>query len=392
MAAILHDTGHGPYSHTSEQYYSIHSSLDEYREESSRFSGSGAGELLSCLIVTSPSLKKFIDAINDVFRVNFDTEKIAGYISGTLSGSERFKSEIIHGPFDADKLDYMFRDGHFTGLQVPIDLDRLFYSIGIKAGGEMISPNRGADQERVVRLCGRASAASPLMQIAFNKMMLFAGVYHHHKVRAVDCMLWSIFEMATQQNLRLAGTQIESVSDYLKITDDQLLIPELSDDALKPVIEGVRNRRLWKRALVISRATVEDSSLNTETGHGTYYNVLRLSENTREAFEEKRRIAGLIAKEANVPENVVWFDVPKPPSATEAKDMWLDAPNGNAVQRLGDVMPISQWVEIYSNTRHCSHVFCPEENRGEVNKAAIEVLQSELGVGLKSDATDLAKL
>jgi HD superfamily phosphohydrolase len=157
-------------------------------------------------------------------------------------------SEIVHGPFDADKLDYMPRDGMFSGLKMHVDLDRLYHSIRITS-----APFHGENQ---VRIAGQLSGLSPLTQIMFNKMLLFTGMYHHHKVRAVDCMLWAVFRLAQEREAQVGGRILSTPVDFLYVTDDRLLVPELCNDTeIKKLLTDIRNRRLWKKSLVIARQT-----------------------------------------------------------------------------------------------------------------------------------------
>lgn len=384
MAALMHDLGHGPFSHTSEQYFSKYQEFDDFKAgEGQKYSDSGGGEVLSCLIATSDPVRKFLNEVHRVFKVQIEPDEVAGLISGTLNAGNRYKSEIIHGPFDADKLDYMNRDGHYSGLQVPIDLDRLYYSIKVETN---------ADGE-VYRLCGSAAAATPLMQIAFNKMILYSGVYHHHKVRTVDAMLWSIFEITEKKRTTVGGVSLDEPAQFLRITDDSLLAPSLcDDDEVRGLIEDIRGRRLWSRALVISKATVAEGSWNTENGTGAYYRLTNLCDNNREAIDERRRLSGLIALEAGVNPAKVWLDIPNPPKAGEATKMWIKTPGLDNPVTLDDIMPLQEWVHIYSNTRYTCHVFCPDEDKIGVSKAAKKVLGREMGLDFNSYAVSYAKI
>src|SRR6185312_12512710 len=123
MSAILHDTGHGPFSHTSEQYFSSLEIFSKLKSTEAEFAESGAGEILSSLIISSDSFRKFIRTVNTVFDKKIDLDVIRKMITGTLKPDQLYLSEIIHGPLDADKLDYMHRDGMFSGLKMHVDLD-----------------------------------------------------------------------------------------------------------------------------------------------------------------------------------------------------------------------------------------------------------------------------
>lgn len=97
---------------------------------------------------------------------------------------------MINGPFDADKLDYLQRDAHFTGLGLGVNLERIYYAAGLVEDG---GPTMG--------LCSDISGAPALEQVLFDKMLLYAQVYHHHKVRAAGCMYRALFEIITDYGI-----------------------------------------------------------------------------------------------------------------------------------------------------------------------------------------------
>lgn len=77
MAAILHDCGHGPFSHISEQVYKHCDDLAYEKENNPRLEGASAHEILSYLIVTSNSFKEFFKAkIQDQYQVEIDLDAV----------------------------------------------------------------------------------------------------------------------------------------------------------------------------------------------------------------------------------------------------------------------------------------------------------------------------
>jgi HD superfamily phosphohydrolase len=350
FAALLHDTGHGPFSHTSEQFFAGMPQMSEYRATHPELVESGAGEIMSYLLVKSKPFQDFVNAVNNVFAIRLNCQRIADIIAGAMSPQEMYASEIIHGPFDADKLDYMPRDGMFSGLKMHVDIDRLLHSIRIVKG------KRGEEDQ--VRIAGTLSGLSPLTQIMFNKMLLYTGMYHHQKVRAVDCMLWAIFEIATSKKCEVGGRLLQTPADFLRLTDDRILIPELAkDEDIRGLIRDIRHRRLWKKALVIARNTVPDSMLGS--GPDTIANtkalfagIATLAGDEPEKFRRRRELANKIWEAAKKPckPHEVWVDVPKPPPVREAKEMWIAAPNAQP-QNLEDFIPIENGLNCTATIR-----------------------------------------
>jgi HD superfamily phosphohydrolase len=387
FAALLHDTGHGPFSHTSEQFYSSLDIMEQYRRENPDLQSIGAGEILSYLIVRSAPMRAFVRTINETYQRRLDCDRISNLITGTVDSSDVYMSEIVHGPFDADKLDYMPRDGMFSGLRMHVDLDRLYHSIRITTAT--------FHGQRQTRIAGHLSGLSPLTQIMFNKMLLFTGMYHHHKVRAVDCMLWAIFRLAVERQKTVGGQNLATPVDFLRLTDDRVLIPEFSNDAsIRKLVSDIRGRRLWKKALVIARNTVPPTMHNEAKGPTPLYaGVATLAGDEKEKVAARRKIAAEIWERAKKPceEYEVWLDVPKPPGMTEAKKMWIVAPGQTEPQTLEHFIPVDKWVELYGAHQSRAHVFAPAQVCKDIGEAAKAVFCDLFGLEFLPEATALAK-
>ncbi len=125
LAALLHDIGHGPFSHVSESVLDICYDKDKIKPKATE----KIHEILACsLIRYSPELSRLIS--------DDDRERIIGLLSGTWG--DRILKDIVSGPLDADKLDYLLRDSYYCGVKYGIyDLDRLlstFEQLDLKDG------------------------------------------------------------------------------------------------------------------------------------------------------------------------------------------------------------------------------------------------------------------
>jgi len=388
VAAIMHDTGHGPFSHSSEEFYSSLGHMASYiQEQEAAGFKSGAGEVLSSFIVESKPFRAFISQINEICAMRLDCDQISKIITGRLGDENMYLSEIVHGPFDADKLDYLHRDGMFSGLQMNVDLDRLLNSIGVET-----YPVPHVAGRRQTRIVGTVAGTTPLEQIMFNKMLLHVGIYHHPKVRACDCMLQAIFEISVEKSVNVGGVKLEQATDFLQLTDDFLLMSALTEDAtIKKIIQDIRDRRIWKRAIVIARRTVPEDAHSNKMA---FQLLVKMAGSDRAYRDQRKELATKIWEEAGKPceQHEVWLDLPKPPNLNEAKRTWISVGNAAAPIELQDIVPVEDWVNQYVTHKWRGHVFCPEDARQKINQAAQNVLLTKFDLAFNALATSLAKI
>ena len=128
LAALLHDIGHAPFSHSSEEL----------------FEGGIQHEEMTARLLHIPEMKEVISTDGDL-----GVEGIARVLSGEGTDTERLLCQIVSGELDADKMDYLLRDSHFCGVRYGnYDLGRLLetieplqdpltgaWGIGIEEGG-----------------------------------------------------------------------------------------------------------------------------------------------------------------------------------------------------------------------------------------------------------------
>jgi HD superfamily phosphohydrolase len=127
IAALLHDIGHAPFSHTAEDLF------DEPIDH----------EEMTRRLFELPEMQ-------DVFhRHGHDPGPVLEILNGQASGPQRLLCQILSGELDVDKMDYLLRDSLFCGVRYgQFDLDRLLdtvqpifdptadaWGVGISEGG-----------------------------------------------------------------------------------------------------------------------------------------------------------------------------------------------------------------------------------------------------------------
>lgn len=401
LAALLHDCSHGPFSHTSEEIYRFFPEMQEYVKVGGEFESSSPSEVLAHFILTSEPFRVFLARVREEIPIDVTPQWLSDTILGLSLKKDPLSAhlgDIINGPFDADKLDYIFRDGHYSGLPLGIDLDRLWYATEI----HLIKPEElDGVPEPMRRLVMATSGINSLEQIVGARMNLTSSLYQHHKVRACDCMLKAVFEYCISRQIPICGRRIETAADFLYLTDfDVFSEAERHTDAtVREMLQNLVNRQLYKRALVISMNTFERGGTDKGTEESEklslVYKVAFVTKDPTGA-RKHRELAEKIWEAAGKPglKEEVWLDFP---SAPKLKDLSLtfinvgrqDTPE---FKRLSEFVPLDQWGKQYVLNKWRGHVFCRPKYVEEVSRAAESVLSSEFRVKFTPYARTLCNL
>ncbi len=197
VAALLHDVGHFPFSHTIEDFYYRNRHVDHLEEGIKIIRGDRESVIPSILERYSIDVKK-------VVRI--------------LEGKEKVLSEIVSGPIDADELDYLRRDSFYCGV-----------SIGFVNPARVISVSGLYDGRIVVEEKGLSDIESLLI----SRFLMYQAVYFHKTCRIANRML----EMAAMRS---------EAYDTYGLNDQELTHQLLSDPRSRGIMENILNRRLMK--------------------------------------------------------------------------------------------------------------------------------------------------
>lgn len=119
-AALLHDVGHAPFSHSAEEQFE--DGIDHEEMTRRLLGGDEIGEIFD----------RHGDGVTaaDVARVLGDTRSRTAAAPAPLAAAERVLGQIVSGELDADKMDYLLRDSLFCGVQYgSYDLERLLDTV-----------------------------------------------------------------------------------------------------------------------------------------------------------------------------------------------------------------------------------------------------------------------
>ena len=372
LAALLHDVGHVAFSHLGDVLLSaicpglIHElRADTVDGDAELFDGVDLGEVLSYLIITCPAFRNTlrerifprVGHVNNVSLRDLNLKRVGRLVIGKPYASDpRWPSDIVNGSFDADKIDYLMRDCHYSGIRAEIDTSRLLHSLTITNAPDW----NGA-------LAVKANSVNYLEQILLTKLMLFTAVYHHHKVRAVERMFQSVVEDSLPDK---GGFLPNSVKGCLRLTEASFFTDGLRNELSREGIQRLVKRQLLKRCLILDRNTVEEADQ-------TRLKILMNDLARPAAVQDLReRIYEKMPGSEKAPLSDLWIDAPRPPDVDEEADQCPVEVGQGSVRRLSELMPAGGWVRTYVAHRLRGHVFhvAAMNPRQDAAMAAMEVL------------------
>lgn len=171
LGALLHDVGHSPFSHASEELFP-----DQENGE-----GKYAHEQYSAAIVRGPLKSAIEDHKLNQGNYGFSADDVAALIEGSAGAKQGiFWRDLITGQMDADRMDYLLRDSHHAGVQYGrFDLHRLISTVTAIPGVEGNPPRLGIEY-------GGWHAAEALV---LARYFMFTQVYFHKTRVAYDIHL-----------------------------------------------------------------------------------------------------------------------------------------------------------------------------------------------------------
>lgn len=224
-AALLHDLGHGPFSHSFESVFSVRHELFTER-----------------IIMENTEVNRVLEA----YQKGFAT-KVRDVINKTYPNP--LIISIISSQLDADRLDYLLRDAYFTGAPYgEIDVERILRTM------------RVVNNKIVYKVSGMHAIEDYLM----SRYQMYWQVYLHSTGRSFDLVIQNMLRRVRE--LIFSGYEFKrplealkdlfleeepSVETYLKFDDSTIsyyasLFTDEEDEILRDFADRFINRRLLK--------------------------------------------------------------------------------------------------------------------------------------------------
>lgn len=241
-AGLLHDIGHTPWSHTLEPLYL-------------ELTGGDHMDLVAEMVTGKTVMPiRGAGGIPDILtRHGVDPGQVADLITAKYR-NKPFVQQMIFGEVDADMLDYLQRDFHFTGVAFGhIEVDRIISTMAIHQG-KLVFLEKGLNAIRDFLLA---------------RLQMYSSVYLHRKTRIVDRMLLAA--------ARKSVIGLGELDGFMYMTDDQIL-SFLENGSSDPWVREMAWRVKYRQGLFTQVFRI-DSVVTTESDNH-FLNSLRSGSST----------------------------------------------------------------------------------------------------------------
>ncbi len=225
LAGLLHDVGHGPFSHAFESVTNT------------------SHEIFTCRIIEEHT------EITDILENAAEglSKEVADVIRHTSENP--LMSQLISSQLDADRMDYLLRDAYFTGTKYgEFDIERILRTLRVQEG----------------RLVVKQSGVYAVENYIMARYHMYWQIYYHPVARSYEFMLHAIFRRlkdlgntgypAVDALLQPILTRKKiSLSSYFKLDENTCsyafeVLTEHEDPVVKDLAQRIRDRNLFEYA------------------------------------------------------------------------------------------------------------------------------------------------
>ncbi len=427
LAALLHDIGHGPFSHVTEplllncfpdDFKAAEKALHERFTDVKKIATS---ETIAVLLVLSEEMRRVFEHAH--FEAVKEPSKLAPAIAARILGSRYdlhagYLSGVVSGPIDADKIDYMARDSYHSGFPIGLDLNRLISKLEVIIITEDNAPNEEL-RNRAAKAGGRVydigislSGLGAYEQMIIGRVLLYDRLYYHHKVRASEAMLRRLVELVAEENSQALSLpdffELFSESDYVSAWSglvDSVSVPS-GGCRSEELGAALLSRHIYHRAFAFAPRFIAGleglpekerketrqlqydqviDALGTDEGKAAFAGEIhQLAASLGAAIPELSQSGKEIR-----PEHVL-IDFPINKTVVSGNDILTRTEGGEVVPPNLFFDP-EKWSQAYEHQKQIGHVFAPREHVALVCLASKIVFYDRFNLVMGQSADNATK-
>ena len=334
-AALLHDIGHGPFSHTLESILLERFGVDHVDLTEKL--------ILGTYTIFNAKEKSFIHAKTAhqiLEKYSVDEKEIVRIIRGNPS-KKSYLSQLLNSTIDVDQLDYLMRDAYYTGVSYGmIDVQRLLQTIMIHKGN----------------LTMMRKGVNVVENILMARALMYSSVYFHKTVRIAELMLLKALEDIPDAE----------PFEFFRMTDAEIMTRLLIMGRYQQeIITRLKYRDLFKQAYTASLQDLEKQDRKT---------LIKLEDAAKRREKEREFEEAL-----GIPKGHIILDIPHPellraePRINRTDIRVMDR---NMMKTLDDFTPIAKAIRSRIAPDWAVMMITDERYRQNVAKKAQRLLFS----------------
>ena len=332
-AALLHDIGHGPFSHTLESILRGLLNVDHVDlTEKLIFGEYDIFDSQEKKFVSAPSVCKVLD------KNGVDQKEIVDLIKGKKCEKQHM-SQLLNSAIDVDQLDYLIRDAYYTGVAYGmIDIERFLQTLLIEDNNLFVSKK----------------GVSVVENILMARTLMYSSVYFHKTVRIAELMLSKAIELidSTEPFEFYKMTDVELINDLKKMGSYQY-----------EIATRLKYRSLFKQVYSASSSDLDENNIS----------IVKRLEDAKLRNEKEREIEETL----KIPRGHIIIDVPyrelhqSEPRIDQTNIQIID---GDLIKALDDFTPVASAVRSRNIPDWKIMIISDEKHREIVSQNAEKIL------------------
>jgi len=229
-AALLHDIGHGPFSHTLESILRNKLNVDHVDLTEKLILGEHA--------IFDKEEKEIIEPITvfDIFnKHHIEHKNVVNIIKGNTE--RKYLGQLLNSSIDADQLDYISRDAYYTGVAYGmIDINRFLQTLTIKNNNLAVTKK----------------GVGVVENILMARTLMYSSVYFHKTVRIAELMLSKAIKIMKNAD----------PFEFFKMTDAEMINFLKNQGSFQSEIAvRLKYRKLFKQAFSVSEKNLDKEKI-----------------------------------------------------------------------------------------------------------------------------------